>query len=91
MVSIPGAGGRGAVPARGENRAPPPAPTSNNDCQIKFKLLQMDDIGAMLAFADQQNEVKKGAVGCQGAANASLTPVSISRGITSDIGYSAAL
>jgi hypothetical protein len=27
---------------RGENRAPPPAPTSktNNDCQIKFELLQ---------------------------------------------------
>ena len=32
-----------AVPARGENRAPPPALTSktNNDCQIKFKLLQL--------------------------------------------------
>src|SRR5215469_4088932 len=42
MVSIPGAGGRGAVPARGENRAPPPGThfETNNDCQIKCKLLQ---------------------------------------------------
>src|SRR5215831_8472432 len=41
MVSIPGAGGRGAVPARGENRAPPPGThfETNNDCQIKCKLL----------------------------------------------------
>ena len=43
MVSIPGAGGRGAVPARGENRAPPPGThfVTNNDCQIKCKLLQL--------------------------------------------------
>src|SRR5215469_14691824 len=43
MVSIPGAGGRGAVPARGENRAPPPGThfETNNDCQIKCKLLQI--------------------------------------------------
>src|SRR5215472_13570910 len=42
MVSIPGAGGRGAVPARGENRAPPPGThfETNNDCQINCKLLQ---------------------------------------------------
>src|SRR5215469_6687166 len=45
MVSIPGAGGRGAVPARGENRAPPPGThfETNNDCQIKCKLLQLRD------------------------------------------------
>src|SRR5215469_10666691 len=43
MVSIPGAGGRVAVPARGENRAPPPGThfETNNDCQIKYKLLQL--------------------------------------------------
>ena len=48
MVSIPGAGGRVAVPARGENRAPPPRThfVTNNDCQIKCKLLQiMSSIG----------------------------------------------
>src|SRR6516164_11269974 len=35
------AGGRVAVPASGENRAPPPARLRkpNNKCQIKFKLL----------------------------------------------------
>src|SRR5215469_17922883 len=45
MVSIPGAGGRGAVPARGENRAPPPGThfETNNDCQIKCKLLHVMD------------------------------------------------
>jgi hypothetical protein len=38
-----GAGGAVAVPVRGENRARPPAPTSqtNNDCQIKCKLSQV--------------------------------------------------
>src|SRR5262249_47724354 len=38
-----GAGGRVAVPARGENRARPPASTAktNNVCQIKFELLQI--------------------------------------------------
>src|SRR5215472_13177391 len=36
MVSIPGAGGRGAVPARGENRAPPPG---TNDGDLPFPKL----------------------------------------------------
>jgi len=38
-----GARGAVAVPVRGENRARPPAPTSqtNNDCQIKCKLSQV--------------------------------------------------
>src|SRR5215469_14491756 len=47
MVSIPGAGGRGAVPARGENRAPPPGThfETNNDCQIKYKLLHINKPG----------------------------------------------
>src|SRR5215813_14229631 len=41
-ASVPDAGGRVAVPAWGENRAPPPGthfrkPT--NDCQVKFKLI----------------------------------------------------
>ena len=31
---VPGAGGRVAVPARGENRAPPPAPTSENQQRL---------------------------------------------------------
>jgi hypothetical protein len=37
------ADGRVAVPAHGENRARPPAPFSetNNECQIKFELLQL--------------------------------------------------
>jgi RNA-directed DNA polymerase len=37
------AGERGAVPARGENRAPPPGThfETNNDCRIKCKLLHL--------------------------------------------------
>ena len=37
------AGGRVAVPARGENRAPPPGSASetNNDRQVKFELIQL--------------------------------------------------
>src|SRR5215467_14335684 len=39
------AGGRTAVPAPDENRAPPPASVSktNNDCQVKFKLIHTSE------------------------------------------------
>ena len=49
MVSVSVPEGGVAVPARGENRAPPPAPTSktNNDCQIKFKLLHLRLVRAL--------------------------------------------
>ena len=42
MISVP-AKGRVAVPAQGDNRAPPPAPFSetNNECQIKFELIHL--------------------------------------------------
>src|SRR4029079_9933193 len=41
------AGGRVAVPARGENRAPPSGSVSetNNDCQVKCKLIQIINSG----------------------------------------------
>jgi len=40
------AGGRAAVPARDENRAPPPGSVSetNNGCQIKFELIQISSV-----------------------------------------------
>ena len=42
MISVP-PHGRVAVPARGENRAPPSGSVSetNNECQIKFELLHL--------------------------------------------------
>jgi Putative transposase/Transposase zinc-binding domain len=48
VVSVPRAGGRVAVPPRGENRARLRQPTAktNNDCQIKFKLLHPKCQGA---------------------------------------------
>src|SRR5215469_1246177 len=39
MVSIPGAGGRGAVPARGENPPRPPAPTSKPTTTVRLSAL----------------------------------------------------
>ena len=44
--------GRAAVPARGENRDPPSGSASetNNDCQVKFKLLHINSAVSALRF-----------------------------------------
>ena len=54
MISVPPKGGA-AVPARGENRAPPSGSVSetNNACQIKFKLIHLiAELGDLSRFAN---------------------------------------